>query len=145
MLWPLVLLGVVLVVLIGILAVGQETSVLARTVRPAVFDLEEAVDFIAERLPSDVAGRVSHDDVRWVLRTDVDLLEEAADDPTALDPPEALDEDGAVGRILARADAEGRDVADVDIVAVLDARMAYLDAIGAIGPPVPDPGPSDEV
>ena len=32
------------------------------------------------------------------------------------------------------ADASGRDLADEDIVAVLDGRSAYLEAIGAIGP-----------
>ena len=145
MFWLLLLLGIVAVVVIGFLAVGRETSMLAATARPAVFDLEEAVDFIAQRLPDSVAGRLTHDDVRWVLRTDVDLLEEVVDDPAVLDGPEVVDEDGAVGRILARADAERRDLADEDVVAVLEARMAYLEAIGAIGPVVDErPEPHDE-
>lgn len=141
MFWLFVLLGVALVLVIGFLAVGRETSILAETARPAVFDLEEAVAFIADRLPTEVAGRISLDDVRWVLRADVDLLEEVTDDPTAIRGPEVVDEDGAVGRILARADQEGRDLADEDVVAVLDARLIYLQAIGAIGPEVD--GPAD--
>ncbi len=39
----------------------------------------------------------------------------------------------AVARLLAVAEAEGRELADEDIAAVLDARMAYLEAIGAVG------------
>jgi hypothetical protein len=78
------------------------------------------------------------DDVRWILRADVDLLERATDDPDA-DGAEVVDEDDAVARILERADAEDRDLEDADIAAVLDGRSAYLDAIGAVGPEVAGP------
>ena len=140
MAWLLVALGVALVVLIGFVAVGREAGLLAATARPAVFDLEEAVEFIADRLPPEVAGRLTHDDVRWVLRADVDHLEEATDDGDPRRRLEVVDEDTPVARILARADDAGRDLADEDVVAVLEARMAYLDAIGAIGPRVAEPG-----
>jgi hypothetical protein len=118
---------------LGLVVVGRETFRLRTSARPAVFDLEEAVDFIADRLPDDVAGRLTLDDVRWILRADVDRLEQATDDP---DPPddEVVDEDDAVARILGRADAEERDLEDPDIAAVLAGRSAYLQAIGAIGP-----------
>jgi hypothetical protein len=126
------------VVVFGLVVVGRETARLQATARPAVFDLEEAVDFIAERLPPEVAGRLSHDDVRWILRADVDLLEDATEDPDA-EGAEVVDEDAAVARILERADAEERGLDDGDIVAVLDARGGYLEAIGAVGPEVSGP------
>ena len=138
MLFLLAAVAVVAVVVIGLVTVGRETSLLRSTARPAVFDLEEAVQFIADELPADVAGRITHDDVRWVLRADVDLLEDATRDPgaddDAADPVEVVDEDDAVARILGRAEADGRELADTDVVAVLDARLAYLRAIGAVGP-----------
>ncbi|MFN8017665.1 MAG: hypothetical protein U0P45_06040 [Acidimicrobiales bacterium] len=129
------LLGLVLIVVIGLVVLGRETARLAAAPRPAVFDMEEAVAYIADRLPVDVQGRLSHDDVRWVLLADADLLEEAEafEDPEA-DEDHVVDEDAAVARILEAADASGRDIADEDVVAVLDGRMAYLEAIGAIGP-----------
>src|SRR4051794_20965101 len=130
------------VVVVGLVVVGRETARLQATARPAVFDLEEAVDFIADRLPPEVAGRLSHDDVRWILRTDVDLLEDATEDPDA-EGAEVVDEDAAVARILERADDEERDLHDADIAAVLDARSGYLEAIGAVGPQVS--GPEDPV
>ena len=107
-----------------------------------MFDLEEAVDFIADWLRREVAGRLTHDDVRWILRADVDLLEQATDDPDA-EGAEVVDEDDAVARILERADAEDRELEDADIAAVLDGRSAYLEAIGAVGPEVA--GPEDSV
>ena len=134
--------GVVLVVVIGFLAVGRETGVLRYQARPAVFDLEEAVGFIADELPEGPAGRLSEDDVRWILRADVDRLERATvdgDDPTAATA--IIHQDDAVARILELADDQERDLADEDVVAVLDARSGYLAAIGAIGPEVgPEPG-----
>src|SRR5918997_1222036 len=110
MVWILIGLAVVLVAVIGLLAVRD---------RPAVFDLEEAVDFIADVLPDDVAGRLSHDDVRWVLRADVDLLEEATLEGEER-PESVVDEDDAVARIIGRAEVERPELSDEDVVAVLD-------------------------
>ena len=77
------LLGLVLVVVIGLVVLGRETQRLATTSRPAVFELDEAVGYIADLLPAEVQARISHDDVRWVLLTDADLLEQASlEDPT---------------------------------------------------------------
>lgn len=146
MAWLFALLGLVLVVVIGLVVLGRETQRLATTSRPAVFELDEAVGYIADLLPAEVQARISHDDVRWVLLTDADLLEQASlEDPTdaiattddpdlPVDPLHVVDEDDAVARIISAADAEGRDIADEDIVAVLDGRLRYLQAIGAVGP-----------
>lgn len=73
----LVIVAAVLVVVIGLVIVGRETARLAGVVRPAVFDLAEATEYIADRLPADAQARMSHDDVRWILLADADLLEEA--------------------------------------------------------------------
>ncbi len=140
MIWLLAGAAVVLVVVMGLVVVGRETGRLAAAARPAVFELEEAVDFIADRLPPEVAGRLTHDDVRWVLRADADLLESATEEGDRHSRLEVVEEDAAVARILAVADATGRDLADADVVSVLDARMDYLEAIGAIGPQVAEPG-----
>ncbi|MCU1499532.1 MAG: hypothetical protein JWM47_3485 [Acidimicrobiales bacterium] len=166
--WLFALLGLVVVVVIALLVVGRETARLAGSARPAVFDLAEATEFIADRLPPAVQARISHHDVEWILLADADLLEEATADPEDRRYPwsrrprlvggrpiparddagaviedggegpggpyaQVVDEDVALARILVAADAAGREVADEDIVAVLDGRLAYLEAIGAIG------------
>lgn len=175
--WLFALVGVALVVVIGLVVIGRETARLAAQARPAVFELAEAVDFIADRLPLDTQARISHDDVRWLLLADADLLEEATADPDERrypwsrrprlvagrpvpvrnelgevihpgtdGPPDpfgqVVDEDVAVARLLAVAEAEGRELADEDIAAVLDARMAYLEAIGAVGGRAEGAGPT---
>ena len=139
MVWIFAVLALVLVVVIGLVTIGRETARLATAARPAVFELAEAVEFIADRLPPEAQARLSHDDVRWILLADADLLEERTAEPApdaeaGDDAPLVVDEDDAVARILALADASQRDLADEDVVAVLDGRSAYLAAIGAIGP-----------
>ncbi len=137
----LVVVATLLVVAIAFYAVGREVSLLEDRARPAVFEMEEAIAFIAERLPDEVTARVSHDDVRWVLRTDAEVLEEATAEEVAIgDEDEILDEDGAVGRVLARVSDERPDLADEDVVAILDARMEYLRVIGAVGSEADPPG-----
>ena len=150
MIWVFAVIGLVAVVVIGLVVVGGETARLATVARPAVFDLAEAVDFIADRLPADSQARLSHDDVRWVLLADAELLEESTAGPperrypwsrrppAAVMPTEVVDEDVAVARVLAHADAAGRDLVDEDVVAVLDTRLLYLEAIGAVGPRAAD-------
>ncbi|MCB0965050.1 MAG: hypothetical protein KDA98_17370 [Acidimicrobiales bacterium] len=126
-LWLFAVLGLVVVVVIGLVVLGRETSRLAVSVRPAVFDMAEAVEFIADRLPPEAQARLTHDDVRWVLLADADLLEAVAGEGE-------VDPDEAVARILDRADGSGRELEDADVVAVLEGRTDYLVAIGAIGP-----------
>lgn len=81
MIWVFAVLGLVAIVAIGLVLVGRETARLAGAARPAVFDLARAVEVIADALPERVQARISHDDVRWVLLADADLLEEATSDP----------------------------------------------------------------
>jgi hypothetical protein len=138
--WIFLLLGLVVVVVIGLVVLGRETARLADVARPAVFDMTEAVEFIADRLPPETQARISHDDVRWILLADADLIEDVTAEELAQvaadldEEPQVVDEDAAVARVLELADGSGRELADEDIVAVLDARLAYLEAIGAIGP-----------
>ena len=135
MIWLFAVLGLALVVVIGLVVVGRETARLAGQARPAVFEMAEAVDFIADRLPLETQARISHDDVRWLLLADADLLEEATAEVLPEDEVvEVVDEEIAIARALAAVDRTGRDLTDEDIVAILDGRAAYLRAIGAIGP-----------
>lgn len=137
--WFFALVGLVVISVIGLVVLGRETARLASSARPAVFDLTEAVDFIADRLPAEVQARISHDDVRWVLLADADLLEEATRELPAGQEADGsvedlVDEDEAVARVLVAADAAGRELADEDVAAVLVGRAEYLEAIGAVGP-----------
>ena len=63
MIWVLVAVGVLLVVAIGLFAVGGAVHRTEGELAPAVFEVHDAVDWIAERLPEEAASRLTYDDV----------------------------------------------------------------------------------
>lgn len=139
----LIVVGAVLVVLIALVAVGREALTLGAQPKQAHFDLEEAVDFVAERLPDEVTARLSYDDVRSILRWHLEYLRDrgvpARRDQAATGGPVVVEDDEGIAWVLGRAEASGLDVVDTDVAFVLDAETAYFEAIGAIGRPVPGP------
>lgn len=156
-----VVLAVVVIVGIALVAVGRVTASLAAEPPPPLFDLEEAVHYVADLLPDEVTARISYDDVRALLTALVDRLEEkgvaldAADlaegaVPAALDADPDLpdtgvrveDDDDALAFMLGRATDLDLDVEDTDVVEVLRLGLAYLREIGAIGTPVTDEAPA---
>lgn len=135
--------AVVVIVAIALVAVGREAFTLAAQPRQAIFDVDEAVDFVADRVPDEVSARISYDDVRALLRFHLEHLaatgapahrwDAAANRLVVVD-----DEEGAEV-LMARAIEHGLDLTPDDVAAVLAAELAYFEAIGAIGPPVPEP------
>ena len=138
----LVLVAGGIVVLVAVVAIGREALVLGSQPRQAHYDLNEAVDYVADRLPEAVSARITYDDVRSLLRWHLEYLRDR-DVPSRRDlvqgGPAVVEDDEGVAWVLGRADADGLDVTDEAVAAVLELELGYLDAIGAIGPAVPDP------
>ena len=59
MIWLFLVLGVLLVVAIAFAFVGTTTSRLQQNVQPVVFEVEDAVDWVAEQLPEEAAGQLT--------------------------------------------------------------------------------------
>lgn len=127
-------LGLVMVVAIGLVVVGRETARLSTTARAAVFDVSEAVDFIADRLLPTTQARISHDDVRWLLLADAELLEVATADPEDRKYPWSRQTRLAQGRDLpvreASAGEAGDSAADGAPGPVVDEDVAVARLIG---------------
>jgi hypothetical protein len=141
----LIVLAGVFVVVIALVAVGREAFTLGTQPKQAHFDLEEAVEFVADRLPEEVTARLSFDDVRTLLRWHLEYLRDRGvpvhRDQAGKGGPVVVEDDEGIAFVLGRADQDGLDVSDTDVAQVLDAEIAYFEAIGAIGgaaPEVPD-------
>jgi hypothetical protein len=142
--WLWIALGVVCTFVIAAASIGVVSGSLAQRPRRSVYDLEEAVDFVAERLPPEVTGEVSFDQVRSVLLFHCDYLgsKGVASERTADDIGTALvvvPDDEPIAYILGRVEEESVDVSDDHVVAILEAETGYYEAIGAIGPQVETP------
>ncbi len=132
-------------------AVMRASSRLAHSRARAVYDLYEAVDFVAERLPDELSAKLSYEDVEAVLlwRLDHLRLQGSATygrgDVTAAEAEGRNEEvvtsdDDSVDYVLTKATESGRDVDALDVVVVLDLESQYLEAIGALGPPAEESG-----
>jgi hypothetical protein len=138
-----VVVGAVVVVLLALLVVGRETASLAAQPKQAIFDVDEAVDFVADQLPFEVSARISYDDVRALVRFHLEHLAAAGAPSERWNAGRSrlviVDDEEGAEVLMRRAIESGLDLAPDDVAAVLAAELAYFEAIGAVGPPVPEP------
>jgi hypothetical protein len=127
---------------IAAIAIGREAHRLDAVAPRAVYDLDEAVEFVADALPAVSQARLTHDEVRQLLRAHMaELRRRGLQPPSAVDQRQEIgarvvvDETGAAGYLIGQAEVRGLDVMDEDVVHVVDAHLAYLRDIGAVGPP----------
>jgi len=139
-----IVLAVAIVAAIGLVAVGGVTSRLAGQTPTTVFDMDEAVGYVASRLPDETTAVLSYDDVARLIGWHIEYLEIKGVAATAEHElrnlpagPTMATDDEAVAFVLGRATDADLEVSDVEVVQVLDANDLYLRAIGAVGPIVP--------
>jgi len=142
----LLVVAAVAVFAIAAVVVGREAHRLDAVAPRAVYELDEAVEFVADHLPPESQARLTPDEVRTLLVAHMDRLrEEGLQPPKVVDRPQDIDEPVVVEEttdaayLIGRAEREGLAVEDVDVLAVVDAHLAYFEAIGAVGPPAADP------
>lgn len=147
------MLTVVLLVLAGIgvfviaaVVIGREARRLDAVAPRTVYQLEEAVIYVADRIPPFAQARLTHDEVRELLRWHMASLhakglqpDRVVDRPQDIADPVVVDDLGVVGELIVQAEQAGMDVADEDVAVVVEQHLAYLDAIGAVGPQADDP------
>lgn len=139
------LLAAVLVFAIAAGTIGREARRLDAVAPRAVYELDEAVDFVADRLPAASQARLTPAEVEQLLRAHLRWMHEQGLQPDrvvdarqSIDEKVVISEDALVAYLLAEAeriDVELLD--DVDAVNVVDAHLAYFEAIGAVGPQAP--------
>jgi hypothetical protein len=133
-----IVLAVVVIFVIAAVTIGRETSRLDTQPPRPVFDMDEAVEWIGDRLPFEVGAELSHDDVRQILRWSLEHYRASTlssnGHGTEHDTPVVVGEAETLGYVLDRAREAGTTWTTTQIQAVLSAQLAYLEAIGAMGP-----------
>ena len=141
----LLIIAAVAVVLIAAGSLVWVSRRLASTERSAVYDIVEATDFVADRLPTALQAKLSHDDVEMLLLWHLEYMRANGHATFGWSDTEAREasvggeqvvahENEVVDHVLVRAAESGRDLDEVDVVVVLEHSNDYLDAIGAFGP-----------
>jgi hypothetical protein len=123
------------------------TTRLSHVESTAVYDIEEAADFVAASVPSAVNERLDRDQVSYLLGLHLAFLrragmatyggvDEIAMEAAGTGETVVAHEDEAVDYVLKRLATVGDVTEPVDVVVVLDLSNQYLAAIGALGPSV---------
>jgi len=132
-----------LVIAIAAVLIVREAGRLGRNPPPALFDSEDAYDWIVEHLADDVAATLTTDDVRRILDLQIEFFERYGVSPngtaTRSDGPVVIGGVDEVAYIVARSAETGEAYLPEQVDAVVAVQLAYLRAIGAVGPPATAP------
>lgn len=143
--WLFVALAALLVFAVAAGTVGREARRLDAVAPRAVYLLDEAVDFVADRLPEASQARLTPAEVEVLLRAHLRWLHEQGLQPDrpvdtrqSGDDQVVISENALVAYLLAEAETGAVELLDdVDAVNVVEAHLAYFEAIGAVGPQAP--------
>jgi hypothetical protein len=129
-----------MVVAIAAFVVVREAGRVARRPPPALYDFEDAFDWVVAHVPDDLAATLTPDDVRRILDFQVEFFKRkgvSANGSVAY-PAGTVVIGGAetVDYILERCAATGESYLPEQVHGVVDTQLSYLRTIGAIGPAV---------
>jgi hypothetical protein len=140
--WLFVAIAAIAVFAIAAVVVGREAHRLDAVAPRSVYVVDEAVEFVAEYLPPETQARLTPDELEQLLTAHMRWLHSKGLQPANvidrrqdITTPVVLTEDTLAGYLLAEAERSGIVILDdVDVVNVVDAHLAYFEAIGAVGP-----------
>ena len=136
--------GCLLVLLIAFVSVASTVRNLSEISFPSVLEVDDAVEWISERLPEEAASQLRKDEVLEIIGWWLDSIdsaglasehgEEIGEGRAKNNKSESVaDLDIAVDEVVARALDSPDPLNEVAVVVVLDLLVVYLTEIGAIG------------
>ena len=142
MIWLYIVAAAVSVFLIAALTIGREARRLDAMAPRAVYQLEQAADYVAVSLPEATQARLTMEELEKLLVLHMNWLHskgllpaKAVDQRQDISTPIVVTEDSLIAYLLGESDKAGIQIMDdVDLVNVTEAHLAYFDAIGAVGP-----------
>ena len=137
------ILGFFLVVFIAFTSVALTVRNLSETSLPSVLEVDDAVEWISERLPEEAASQLRKDEVVTIIGLWLDSLDSAGitsehgqeigEGRTKGNSEESIaDLDVAVDEVVAKALDLTEPLNEVAVVVVLDLLIIYLTEMGAI-------------
>ena len=127
---------------IAAVVIGREARRLDSVAPRAVYDLDQAIEFVADRLPAETQARLTFDELRVLLKLHMRWIHEKGLQPAdVIDRPQditdviVLGEETLTAYLLGKAEESRIEVLDdVDVVHVVRAHLDYFESIGAVGP-----------
>ncbi len=137
-----IVVAALLTFVLAAVVVGREAHRLDALSPRVVYIEEQALSFVAERLPGDSQARLTLDELRDLLTFHLRWLNTKGLQPDrVIDRAQDIDEevvvegDSLTAFLIGEAERNGIEILDdIDVVRVVDAHQEYFDAIGAVGP-----------
>jgi hypothetical protein len=133
---------IAVVVAVAAWLVIREAGRIAKEPPPAIFDLDEAHDWVVAHVPDDVAATLTSDDVRRILEFQLEYFEKEGvsgnGSGSKVSGPIVIGGAEVVAYIVERAASTGEAYLPEQVHGVLETQIAYLRSIGAVGPPADD-------
>ena len=136
------IIAALLVFAIAAVIIGREARRLDSVAPRAVYELEQATQFVADNLPSETQARLTFAELRKLLVFHMRWLHDKGLQPAGVVDRRqdivdevVIDEQSLTAYLLDAAEKNNIEILDdVDAVYVVKAHLKYFDAIGAIGP-----------
>ena len=142
--WVYIAIASIIVIALAWFSIVLVSARLRQTPTQTMLDLEKAVEYVAENLPEEITMRVTHDEVRLLLRWqityfrkkgvasygDIDIEAEMA---ALRNKVIVTHDDDLVDELIRRSEHSKLDIEVVDIVCITDLVNKYMKEIGAIG------------
>jgi len=137
MAWVVGFVVVGLVLAIAAVFVFREAARMSEAPPAAIFDPDDAYDWVVRHLPDLVAATLTPEDVRRILDFQLEFFQRkgVAGNGSSAHPPGDVIVGGAetVDYIVSRSAATGEEYLPEQVHAVIETQLAYLRAIGAVG------------
>jgi hypothetical protein len=136
------IIAALMIFVIAAVIIGREARRLDSVAPRAVYELEQATQFVADNLPSETQARLTYSELRKLLVFHMRWLHDKGLQPTGVVDRRqdivdevVIDEQTLTAYLLDAAEKNNIEILDdVDAVYVVKAHLQYFDAIGAIGP-----------
>ena len=130
------------VFVIAAVIIGRESRRLDSVAPRAVYELEQATQFVADNLPRETQARLTYSELRKLLVFHMRWLHDKGLQPAGvvdrrqdIGDEVVIDEQTLTAYLFDAAEKNNIEILDdVDAVHVVQAHLKYFDAIGAIGP-----------
>jgi hypothetical protein len=123
--------------------VMHEASRQTMAPRPPIYSMDEAYEWVRRHLDELVASTLTPDEVRAILRYQIDFFTKQGVTQNGESPHLAADVviglSETVAYIVERTRADGDALLAEQVYPVVETQLAYLRAIGAVGPPRAQP------
>jgi len=139
---------IAVVVAVAAWLVIREAGRIAKEPPPAIFDIDEAHDWVVAHVPDDIAATLTSDDVRRILEFQLEYFEKEGVSGNGSGPkvpgPIVIGGVEVVAYIVERAASTGEAYLPEQVHGVLETQIAYLRSIGAVGPAAGDDQPDTQ-